>query len=277
MLEKNTKYFDEQHYVIYQPLNGKDLGVKTNFIDVYENYFNDEISEVYNEDGEILLGIGDELTIHLPVGGGLYKTKYPIKSILPDHDQKYRYIASVEKNNKTNTYFLPCLSQNYVFFGANSYMINSYISSDLKLLLIRYRFSPSDDYIKLEEELKAHSNYYDYVDIDGFSVMYRFKIPEQFRKDAEYFLEGDYSKLSGTLKNRIKIFHYGNKQIKPGYMDVIHKSDRLRERLEYGLGVSISKEAELESKPDLKQEVWQQKIQQKKGTQRSSPKRTRQL
>ena len=279
MLKTNIVYYDDIHYVKYIPLNGKDLGIKTNFVNLEESRFDGDIMDICTEDGEVILSRGNELTIKLPIPNeDPYNTLYPINMIYPSLEQDYLYIASVEDSNKANKFILPCLGQNSAFFSFTSYMINSYVDQNRKYLLVRYRFSISEDYGKLEEELKKHKNYQGFYDVDSFSVVYRFAIPKEFQKDVETFLEGKYSGLSEKLKNRIRIFFSSN--VNPEYvakiLQVLYRSEKLRKKWEEDLGIKISEKAELESKPNKEQEIWTKQLEEN-TIQRSSRRAKRQL
>lgn len=259
MLTKNVFYYDDTHYVNYQPLNGKDLGLRTNFMNLKENFFDDKIVDLCTKDGEVILSKGDEVTIELPIPGeDPFKTVYPINSIHPNLEGKYNYIASVEENNKANKFILPSLGQNSAYFSCNTYMINSYITGDHKYLMVRYRFSISNDYTKLEKELSKHNLYQGFYDVDNFSVVFKFGIPKEFHKDIETFLEGRYSLMSDRLKNKIKIFYSSNSkpELLSNIIHVLERNEKLRKRYENKLGIKISEKSELESKPNKDQEIW---------------------
>lgn len=275
MAKDNIIYFDKVRYIKLIPRNGRDLGVKTNITDLQENYFNEKITDLFTSEGEVIIGQGNKFKITLYVEGEPFQTDYTIQAIYPSIDGMYDYVASVEEYNKANKFLLPILTHNCAYFACKSYMINTYLSADLKNLLVKYRFSKHDTFGNLEERLTSHDFFVDFYDVDKNFVAYKFRIPEKYNQDIQMFLEGKYSQFSGDLKTRVKLFYDLNKS--SDMMQVMYKSEILRRDLEKFLGLTLDKDSELESKPVQKQEIWKEKLSKSSPKQKSSTKTEKQL
>lgn len=91
-----------------------------------------------------------------------------------------------------------------------------------------------------------------------------FKIPEEFEKDVQLFLDGKYSKLSETAKHHIKTYSKAtiirhlkdqDRWLLDETIQLIDRDPILRRRLEADLNVYIDDEWELYDKPDLSKEI----------------------
>lgn len=89
---------------------------------------------------------------------------------------------------------------------------------------------------------------------DKKHLVYMFKIPEEFLKDYYTFLNGKYSQLSNKLKRNIKKFWGINSNSR--LYKVLEKSEELRQQIEEELVCTIPASAELSSKPNFKEETY---------------------
>ena len=103
--------------------------------------------------------------------------------------------------------------------------------------------------MQFEEQLMKNSNCISHFEYDKYHVMYIFNIPKEFEKDIENFTEGKYSKFSNKLKKRIESFYGDGK--KGNVAQVVYRSEKLKQNLEEHLGIRLSENMELASKPDL--------------------------
>lgn len=200
------------------------------------------------------LHINTESVIEFKVVNMLHN--YRVRNISKVNDTTF--ILSSSKSNKTTHFILPMLGKNKTFFSCNKYLVNAYIrttnnpSNDYIYLL--YRYFPSEIYKELEYNLKQHSMYQGTEDIDFNFVLMKFKIPEEYKKDIQMFIEGSYSKFSGKLKNSIVNFH--NLSLLGQTYQVLYKDDRRRKQLELEFGVPIHNDLELFDIPNLWEETF---------------------
>ena len=184
------------------------------------------------------------------------KNTYIVNHIekLQTHPEKYALLTHLR--NKTSIYLMPILLGDQAFFnctGKEDYFINAYLTEDLESLNLLYRYFNDESYRILENRLMSHPKFVKHFDIDPYYVVYQFR-PTNLKKDAETFISGNYSELSLQLKERILGFHQYN--IEHHTIKILQRSDDYRLILNDKLKIELSSDDELESKPNLKLEIW---------------------
>ena len=221
------------------------------FID--ETIENNQLACISYE-GEISFKLQQEIEFNLK---GV-KSKFIIKQIDKQSDISGRYYLSCSTINLTSWFLMPLIScsstQTKRWFGWDSYMINSYLNSNLKQLVIIYRFFPGALYATQESKLMTHENYLTMCDPTTYTVAYTFCFKDLHYKDVEMFIDGKYSLISDVGKRKILNFHNNKKQ---ELKDILNKSDSRREKLEEKFGMKLSEDIELYSKPNLLNEIYE--------------------
>ena len=98
------------------------------------------------------------------------------------------------------------------YFFANEYFIGAYIGDASKPehngnIILKYIFYPSKKFIRFERELITKGGMKaEYAHKDDMSVMYVFKVPEEFYGDYLKFLKGRYFDFSIDYKLRVLKF-----------------------------------------------------------------------
>lgn len=70
-----------------------------------------------------------------------------------------------------------------------------------------------------------------------------FSLPDVYREDFDFILDGKYSKISDLLKDRIKSFH--NFRRTSSIFGILHKAPKRKRYLEKRIGMKIPEEVEL--------------------------------
>ena len=258
-----------QDYTIRKLSNDKTIKVKTldscrieivpDVAFVEETYGEDKNIISLNIGGAYSITVGDNFTSELET----FKIPYKVNFIERCGLAK-RYVLISHKRNKSCTYLLPTLMMNKYtksyFTGINDlsncgYLCNCYIKDD-KFLNLQYRWCSNTSFREMEMILINHPQYVIKCDDNEF-VIFQFRIPDEFLNDINLFLCGKYSTLSPHLKQRIIKFH----QFLPGHRvpQTLFKKKELKTFWEKELAMSLDETVELESKPEIIQEIWKNK------------------
>lgn len=168
-------------------------------------------------------------------------------------NEKYFYIIQ-ERATKTSQFIMPILGHNYEYYDFRDNFFNSYLSSDYHSIYLVYKFSPSEEYLQLEEKLQAHSNFLEMLDPDPNTVVFKFSLDERYWRDIDYIMKGKYSRISSTLKSKICIFHKFGTTSKT--YKVLYRDKTLREEISKEYGFEIPSNIDLMSKPLKELEIW---------------------
>ena len=171
---------------------------------------------------------------------------------------RYKYTIMSHRRNKTVTYLLPCLGQDADFFDVDGYMVNTYLDKDFTKLYLVYRFATTDYYSELETRLLKHS-YIKRMDTrqSNFDI-FEFTIPEEHLEDVKRCRNGKYSKLSESLKLKIRKFY---KLTNKSYLwKVLVRDKELVSKFEVSLGLPMGFywTVDLDDKPKMEEEIWHQ-------------------
>lgn len=200
------------------------------------------------ECGDYFIQIDDEFDTR----GRYLKNKYKIKYI--EQLTKNKYLLLTHQRNRTTSYILPCLEGDKNLFYVDHYLINPYLSENLTYLYLLYRFNTHESYKKMESSLTKHKQFVSFSDEISSYVVFKFKIPEEYHKDCELFMQGKYSKFSAKLKKRIQQFNKFDR--KQSIIQTIFKDQERKIMLEKALSVSIPETIDLDSRPSSSLEIW---------------------
>jgi len=233
-----------------RPVDACKLLIDTSSI-AYLNIQKDDnmnIISVSFEDQE-KISIGDEIMVTV----GYVETMYKIQMIIVEKKQTAVILFS-SLPNKTSTFLIPLLNKSKLQLKINSYFVNGYVSDCHNYLCLLYRYTGTNLYKTFEETMIKDKLCVKHIEYDNYHVMYLFKIPDMFRKDVEYFLEGKYSKFSDTLKKLILKFYGSGKD--SVVAQILYKSPDLKILMEQNLNIKLGEKTELASKPILEQEIY---------------------
>lgn len=232
-----------------KPLDASRLFIDTTnlaFLNVEKNQDND-VCKVSFEDSK-WIGIGDKITVKI----GLVDSVYEVKMIVVGKKQENVILFS-SLPNKTSAFLLPLINKTKHQLKYDTYFVNAFLSEDRRQLCLLYRFTGTRHYKEFEDNMLKEKLCIKHIDYDPYHVMYLFRIPDHFREDIEYFLQGRYSKFSNTLKSLI--FRFYGSSTETIIFQVIHKSPQLKEMIENDLHVRLDDDMELASKPIPEHEI----------------------
>jgi hypothetical protein len=185
-----------------------------------------------------------------------YKIKYIEKKsgTLPGY-----YLYTHTCITKSTTFIMPFLGSVKDQFRRDHEFINCFIGTEDnndygdKIYLL-YRFSGSLEYTAFESFLTNHPQFEKSIDIDQYQVLYQFKIPEEHKETINILINGKYSTISESAKERILKFNASDS--KGTLYQILNKSEERRVELEKELKSTIPKEAEVYSIFDKKDEIF---------------------
>lgn len=206
-----------------------------------------------NYDGEFFIGKGSVLTVG--------QQKYKINEIVKDHNSSFQgyELYTFRKITTTGNFILPFLGETRVYFRWNLEYINAFIGvegedTSNQYVYVLYKFSGSQPFTDFESKLKEREDFIEATDPDAYTVMYKFKLPEERRADISRILEGKYSEVSEVGKKMIMEFHKCTKEQPIG--QILHKCPARRKQMEKDLGVEIPVTNELYQKFEPEKEIY---------------------
>jgi len=237
--------------ITYKVKNARMVEMYTNTNDVEIIVEKDEIKGIRIEDK--LFKVGDIFQHDLeniPSG-------YKIRKIMTGADgskYKHRFTLFSHIRNKSTSYLLPLLGKTNNYFFTDSYLVNAYVSKSLDKLFLLYRYSKSDVYSTVEDNIFNHPNFVKiHNNIAGFDV-FEFDIPKRFYTDVNLYINGKYSKISNEAKGLIRNFY--NLSDKSRIWHVLTRDDSLKKELEKRFGCSFDG-VDFDEKPNKNEEIWE--------------------
>lgn len=167
--------------------------------------------------------------------------------------------------HKSYAYIYPMI-EDVVNYEKN--LIGCYIGDENKPqynnhIFLRYTFdgSLSSAYAQFEENIQQCpllEDFYDIKDnIKNNTVMFVFKVPEEYQDDYNLFLESKYSKMSKDYKNKIiKCHAHRNKNNRKILEGVLFKTKLYQLELEEKIGEKLSPDMEFSSKWEKSKEIF---------------------
>jgi hypothetical protein len=235
--------------------NGRTLLLKHNIDAVKINREKNEIVE--------LDFYGNKFSLNREVQVEVLDTKYTYKIRSIVQTSAYSFELSCCQLTKSSIFLLPLITEKdstHDFYFYNTYFYNAYIRfeemneyNDDKHLFLVYRFFLSDYFKSLEKYLQQHKTFVRTFEPNKEFTVYVMEIPLLFQRDCRMILKGKYSIVTPTAKSKIITFHKAH--IESELSHILHRSDKLREKIEQKLGCSIPSDVELHSKPDLTEET----------------------
>tara|TARA_R110000796_G_scaffold43634_3_gene107175 strand:+ start:17818 stop:18627 length:810 start_codon:yes stop_codon:yes gene_type:complete len=201
-----------------------------------------DYEELDSEGNIIGINYCDEYKINKSGIININKTKYKIQDIKkvkhngvkPAH---YK-IATTSTLTKSFNFIVPFLGGNRHTFKFNSHFINAFIGTEKDgdygdSIYLLYKFIGTVEFTTFEASLIDHPWYVETKDVDQFQVLYKFDIPTEHKKDVNLFLQGKYSSVSVSAKERILTFHGAKETSTLG--QILSKSKKRKDFLEKDL------------------------------------------
>ncbi len=232
--------------LLIKPLDATRLLIDTSNLDFLniERSPESEIKSISFE-GKQSICLGDKITVKIGIVDSMYLTKM---IVVDDQHKNVTIFSSLP--NKTSTFLLPLVNMTKLQLRYDTYFENAFLHSELRHICLLYRFTGTSQYNEFEVSIMKENQYEKHFNFDPYHLMYFFRIPDHFRKDIEFFLDGKYSRFSVTLKDLINNF-YGKDTF---VYQVIHRDRTLKEMIEKDLDVKLDEDMELASKPILEKE-----------------------
>lgn len=225
----------------------------------------DSTYEILNEDGK-LVGLNydggyfiSEGTI-LTVGKQKYKINEIIKS-KTSPDEGYE-LYTFRKITATGNFLLPFLGGTRHSFRWNQEFVNAFLgdenaNTDNNEISLLYRFQGTVEYGDFEEGLKQRADFVKITDPDKYTVLYTFKLPEEFKEDIDLILQGKYSQISEKAKTRILQFHSSSKTKPIG--QILYRCPLRKAVIEQEIGGKIPLDNELFEMFNVSNEIFKTK------------------
>lgn len=212
----------------------------------------------------------DTLLVNFKKNTGIeYISKYGICEM---RETNTHIIIIQEHINLAHYFILPTVVNNCSSGGLYLYISNTFIDYKNKLIIIKCRPTPDENYLFLDKTLTESPLFKEKKYIDKSHSLYVYYIPDVYVNDTKeedsdlkLFVEGQYSKMSKRIKNRISsCFNYESDLYKDRKIDqcnvckvveAIVCNDKSKEGLAKKLNVDVSLIGEAMSKPNLKVEV----------------------
>jgi hypothetical protein len=210
--------------------------------------------------GSVIISLNIDSKYTIDIGQTVkYKGNIPYKiNIIKELTNGYELI--VAHKSKASLFLLPILGTRHDDFFYHTLFCNAYITlkDGTNCLALLYRFSGKADFLRFEQRLRQLSTFKRMIDPSPYFTLFVFDIPTEYLEDYQNFCLGKYSELSATLKDKIFKFHQADANSVLG--QILYKSEKRRLRMQESLGIEISKDAELLSVPNLKQEEYRKEI-----------------
>ena len=161
--------------------------------------------------------------------------------------------------NKSSVFILPMLggTQRLFFYYTRHVDTYCYAEGYGECIVLKYIDSPDEIFYRFKEAVQQFRMYIT-TEYEQPYVYFMFDIPRNHTKDYRLFLEGKYSQLSMELKEKIFTFHDDDNYEFSEYLaSVFYKDAERRKDIENYLDAELPEDSELESKPNLKNEIYE--------------------
>jgi len=170
------------------------------------------------------------------------------------------------KINRSKTYLLPLLN-NYINLTStiiiNLYNTYIYCENQSGINYFYLTFLLTDIPEVVLKNIKIHlkdSILYEETIIDNDIIIFKFRFPDEHIHDYKLLLEGRFSKIKESSKQKIILFLRNNfpSEFKTATMVryILFKSDKLKKTLEKSLDLKLNDNLELSSKLNLEEETY---------------------
>lgn len=168
----------------------------------------------------------------------------------------FAYDLSVGRLTDSSIFILPLMGMNRKLMLWDSLFVNAFVATpdDTDCIALLYRFSGEPKFTKFESALCSFRNFRTRLDPDPYHVLFVFDVPDDAKDSYNSYKEGKYSKIDDIWKLRILEFHDFDIDGHTG--KILFQAPSLRDQLEKELDVTLPKDAELHSKPNLDIEIY---------------------
>jgi hypothetical protein len=230
------------------PSNASELKIDTSNIAFIDLDVNDQhVIQRISLEGRYDICLGDKVSLKIGAVNSIYTIEHM------EVDKKAIIIQSSIKT-KVAMFLLPLLDLSKNALKFNSFFVNAYLNDNMDSLCLLYRFTGTELYKQFESNIMRHKLYTNHIEYDKYHVLYILRIPEEFKADIQYFIQGSYSKFSKGAKKLILKFYQFERDAYP--VQIINQSEKLRSILEDRLGVDLHECTELASKPEKDKEIY---------------------
>lgn len=176
---------------------------------------------------------------------------------------------SVGSPNKTATYILPLIGDNIrQFYHSSIRPLNQFKNAFIGVedeefskydqhVFLLYKYSGSKAFELFENQMKNLNGYEGSWDCDKHHTMFVFRIPSEYLDVLSLFKEGRYSMFPDTVKNKILDFYFlDRKDSDNAIYGTLYKTEKRFKELELEFGISIPRDMEASSVPNLSEEIY---------------------
>jgi hypothetical protein len=240
---------------VLTPINGRTIRL-TGAVARY-NKSVDELGNIIelsadSEHGPIVFKIGDV------VRNKPKASPYKINCIHPvfNSEMLLGYDFSVAPQTKSSIFVAPFLGGTRRLFLWDKFFVNAFIGTadHPDTICLLYRFSGDTLFTKFEAALEAFKSFRCKFDPDPYHVMFVFDIPEGTTSSFMAFKESKYSEIGEIMK--LKILDYHGFTMEGHTAQILFKSKSLKDKLEQELEFTLPADAELCSRLELTEEIF---------------------
>lgn len=233
----------DDNFIELLPVNLRQFRLYTDSEDVLIKYDDKNYIDTIIINDSFIIKVGKEIEVD--------GFKYMVNLIRKENNY---YYCIQERATKTSQFVMPILGGSYSYYDFKNTFYNAYISADYQFLYLMYKFSPSEEYLELEGKLTVHALFEELIDPNPNTVVFKFKIPNEYYPDIKKIMKGKYSDITPTLKSKICIFHGFGVTTKTFRM--LHRDVTLRQEMSVEYGFNIPEDIELMSKPVIDKEIY---------------------
>jgi hypothetical protein len=255
-IEKTNNLFD------IDIINAKTL-IITPKVPIYRKYGDTyHLKEViFQNDFSIKCGDRIEVNYTNNLLDKVYTSYFNSNFIYKEDDIKIR-INEFEANT-SSSYILPMININKDYLLTRSSFINCYIQHyDYKhdigdYLYLMYRYIPVNFYARFVELISKKDDFLNHVKDkkDPRFDCFIFKLDEKYKKDINYIMNGNYSKIQESTKKLILNFHNITNEDNSIYQ-ILYKGHLRRNELEEYFGCKMPEDIDYAEKPKMEEEIW---------------------
>lgn len=216
--------------------------------------------EEINEKGELIgISYGEEYSVRVGECVEFDKRKYKINGIVrSDKVNESGYHLVVHSLTKSSQLVLPFLGKGRHFYRWNKNFCNCFIGREEtgdygSSIYLLYQWDGSKAFTEFEEALKNHPWYAGREEPDKYHTMYEFCIPDD-QSDLQKIIQGQYSHISDSSKERILKFHGANTDSK--LSKILNRDDGLRRALERKYEIVVPEGCEVFSSFYIEEEMY---------------------
>ena len=186
------------------------------------------------------------------------KSPYKVNVIRPGINlgKTVCYDLSVGKLTDSSIFLMPFLGMNRKLMLWDSLFVNAFCMTDEdeNCIALLYRFSGTHTFTRFESALCSFRNFRRRYDPDPYHVLFVFDVPSDAQDSYDAYMEGKYSLIDDIWKLKILEFHDFDIDGHTG--KILFQSDDLKRELEETLDVVLPYKAELHSKPNMLNEIF---------------------